>query len=177
MIEMIRAFAPDGPYGSFLRTLNAVERIDGVVFAHGGISPAVAALGCEEINARVRRELSADLEATKNTPEGTLAMGEAGPLWYRGLAEETDAFAPRVLEMLDAQHASAMVVGHTVRPGGRIDVRFGGRVFVIDTGMQPAYAPNGRASALEIRNGVYTAIYTDQREVIGRAAARREAKP
>ena len=34
-------------------------------------------------------------------------------------------------------------------------------MLLIDTGMQPAYVPNGRASALEIRGGVFTAIYLD----------------
>ena len=44
MIELVRAFGLKGPYGSYLRTLNAVVRINGVVFLHGGISPAVAPL-------------------------------------------------------------------------------------------------------------------------------------
>jgi hypothetical protein len=166
MIEMVRAFGPAGAYGSFLRRLNAVERIDGVVFAHGGVSPAVATLGCAEINARVRRELTGDVDQTRRAPEGTLAMSEAGPLWYRGLAEGGEATAAQVEEVLAAQRASALVVGHTVRADGRIDVRMGGKVFIIDTGMQPAYAPQGRASALEIQNGVFTAIYTDRREVL-----------
>jgi hypothetical protein len=39
-------------------------------------------------------------------------------------------------------------------------------VFLIDTGMQPVYVPNGRASALEIRGDVFTAIYKDSRQVI-----------
>jgi hypothetical protein len=37
---------------------------------------------------------------------------------------------------------------------------------MIDTGMQPDYVPNGRASALEIRGDVFTAIYKDGREVV-----------
>jgi len=51
-----------------------------------------------------------------------------------------------------------------VLPEGRIRVRFGGKVVQIDTGMQPAYMPNGRAAALEIRGGKFTAIYLDRRD-------------
>ena len=38
---------------------------------------------------------------------------------------------------------------------------------MIDTGMQPAYVEKGRASALEIKGEVFTAIYRDSREVVG----------
>jgi hypothetical protein len=41
MVEMIRAFGTKGPYGSSLRGLNAVVRINGILFLHGGISPAL----------------------------------------------------------------------------------------------------------------------------------------
>ena len=40
--------------------------------------------------------------------------------------------------------------------------------------MQPVYVPNGRASALEVKDGVFTAIYTDKREVLSRIP---EARP
>jgi hypothetical protein len=53
-----------------------------------------------------------------------------------------------------------------VVPGGRVRPRFGGKVIQIDTGMQPAYVPDGRASALEIAHGTMTAIYTDRRDVL-----------
>jgi len=94
-----------------------------------------------------------------------------GPLWYRGLAEESDAFAPTVDDILAKQKASAIVVGHTVTPDGRVRVRFGGKVIQIDTGMQPAYVQNGRASALQIDHGTLTAIYADRRDVVSKESA------
>ena len=51
-------------------------------------------------------------------------------------------------------------------PGARITTRFDGRVVEIDTGMQPAYVPDGRASALEIRSGETTAVYADRRDPV-----------
>jgi hypothetical protein len=166
MIEMIRAFGPKGEYGMRVRASNAVVRINGVVFLHGGISPAVAPMPCAAINETIRRELSVDLEKTRAAPNESLTAREDGPLWYRGLAQEPETFEPQVTDILTAQKARAMVVGHTVPITGRITARFGGRVFMIDTGMQPAYVEKGRPSALEIRGQVFTAIYRDSREVV-----------
>ena len=101
------------------------------------------------------------------SPEASLGARADGPLWYRGLAQEDEtAFAPQLAEILSKLEARAIVIGHTLAPGERIASRFGGRVFQIDTGMLTSYAPQGRASALEIRDGRFTAIYEDRRDVL-----------
>jgi hypothetical protein len=165
-IEMRIAFGRDGSYGKWLRTLDTMVKIDGVLFLHGGLSPAVAAISCDTINATVRKELTGDIDKTRAAPLASLAAREDGPLFYRGLAEEPDTFAPQVDAILAAQHARAIVVAHTVVNDGRISVRFGGKVLQIDTGMQPAYVAAGRASALEISHGVFSAIYEDRVDVL-----------
>jgi diadenosine tetraphosphatase ApaH/serine/threonine PP2A family protein phosphatase len=165
-VEMRQAFGRDGDYGRWLRELPVTVKINGLLFVHGGISPAVAQLGCDGINDQVRRELTKDLEKTRATPLVSLAARADGPLWYRGLAQEPETFAPQVTEILAKAHARAIVVGHTVTPTGRITTRFDGRVIQIDTGMQPAYVPNGRASALEIRGVEATAVYVDRRDPV-----------
>jgi Calcineurin-like phosphoesterase len=165
-VEMRQAFGRDGEYGKWLRELPVVMTIDGFVFVHGGISPAVAPLGCEAINAQVRRELTGDLDKTRGAPLSSLAARVDGPLWYRGLAQEPESFAPQVVDIVAKMHARAIVVAHTVTPTGRIMTRFEGRVVEIDTGMQPAYVPDGRASALEIRGGETTALYADRRDPV-----------
>jgi hypothetical protein len=162
-VEMRQAFGRDGEYGRWLRQLPVTIKINGVVFVHGGISPAVAPLGCAAINDQVRRELTSDLDKTRAAPLSSLTARVDGPLWYRGLAQEPDTFAPQVAEILTALGARAIVVGHTVAQTGRIVTRFDGRVIEIDTGMQPAYVPDGRASALEIKGDEATAIYVDRR--------------
>jgi len=165
-VEMRVAFGRQGDYGHWLRKLDAVVKINGVIFLHGGISPAVAPLSCDAINKTVQTELASDLDKTRAAPLSSLVAREDGPLWYRGLAQQPDTFAPQVDEILSTQNAKTMVIAHTVVPAGRILTRFGGKVIQIDTGMQPAYVPTGQASALEIRNGVFTAIYQDRREVL-----------
>jgi len=165
-VEMRVAFGRNGSYGERLRKLDVAVKVNGILFLHGGISPEVAGMPCDAINTAVRREMTTDIEKTRRAPLESLSARENGPLWYRGLAQEPETFAPRVDEILAKENVRAIVIGHTVAPDGRIQMRFGGKVFQIDTGMQPAYIETGRASALEIQGGVFTAIYTDRRDVL-----------
>lgn len=176
-VEMRLAFGRDGKYGEWFRTLNAVVKIDGILFLHGGISPTISKMSCDAINTTIRREITTELDRTRAAPLESLSASPDGPLWYRGLALEPDTFAPQVDDILASQKASAMVVGHTVVANGRIRARFGGKVIQLDTGMQPAYVPTGRASALEISKGVFTAIYEGGREPITEAPADAPAIP
>jgi hypothetical protein len=97
-----------------------------------------------------------------------LCMREDGPLWFRGYdgwSEEEGA--PQVEKVLAAYDATHLVVGHTVQKAAHIRCRFGGKVFLIDTGMLSTYWRGGRASALEIRAGrKFTAEYLDGQEVL-----------
>ena len=99
-----------------------------------------------------------------------------GPLWFRGYTTPkpsrpggggygwTDEEGlPRVAAILAGQRAQHVIVAHSPQEDARIHVRFGGRVFLIDTGML-AEVYGGKPSALEIRDGAFTAIYTDGRE-------------
>jgi hypothetical protein len=163
-LELRSAFDGPGAYGEWLRRHDAVVKIDGVVFVHGGISPAIAAMACDEINARVRADLTVDFEKTRSAPLVSLAAREDGPFWYRGLAQLADADTATLEGILSAQHARAVVIAHTVTSNGRIQMRFGGRLFQTDTGMQPAYVQGGRASALEFAGAKVSAIYVDRRD-------------
>jgi hypothetical protein len=89
-----------------------------------------------------------------------------GPLWFRGAArwDETER-GDEMAALLDGLGVDRMVMGHTVQGGNRITSRFGGRVYLIDTGMlESVYA--GIASALEISDGTVTAIYPDERQIL-----------
>jgi Calcineurin-like phosphoesterase len=86
-----------------------------------------------------------------------------GPLWFRGYDswnEQTDA--AQVDKILKAFKVNHIVVGHTVQKSGTIRARFGGKIFLIDTGMLSSYYPGGKASALVIQgDGTFIAMYTD----------------
>jgi hypothetical protein len=80
-----------------------------------------------------------------------------GPLWYRGLATEPeDKLIDGLKAMLNRLGALYIVAGHSVVVSKEVTTRFGGRVFLLDTGMLPE-AFSGHASALEIRDVSFTA--------------------
>jgi predicted MPP superfamily phosphohydrolase len=165
-VEMQIAFAATGDYGKWLREHDAMVKINGVVFLHGGISPAVAALGCAAVNAQVRAEMK--LPGPPPEPEKALTTGPDGPLWYRGLVDGNPAVGqPEVDAILKQLDARAIVVGHTAAPDYKIRASFDGKVVQIDTGMLGGkFFPGGAPSALEIAGGTFTAIYEGRREVL-----------
>ena len=90
-----------------------------------------------------------------------ITVSADGPLWYRGLATEPEGKLDASLTaMLARLGASYVVAGHSVVAGKEVTARLGSRVFLIDTGMLgEVYA--GRGSALEIRDGRFTAHRVD----------------
>ncbi len=90
-----------------------------------------------------------------------------GPLWFRGNAKwDEESHTAEVAELLAGIGAARMVGGHTVQGGGHIQVRFGGRVILIDTGMLSTVYEGGRPSALVISDGAFIAIYPDGSEEV-----------
>jgi len=164
-LEMRFAFEAKGEYGAWLRQRATVARINGILFLHGGISEPASSMGCEGINAAVRKDLQS-LPVPLEQVASLFSASETGPLWYRGLANEPEAaFAPTLGVILERMGARAIVIGHTTVLPGKITPRLGGRVIQIDTGMvNGEFYPGGVASALEFVGDKATAIYLDRRE-------------
>jgi len=94
-------------------------------------------------------------------------MRDDGPLWFRGYDQwSEEEGVPQIEKVLATYQAGHVVAGHTVQKATHIRSRFGGRVFLIDTGMLSTHWPGGRASALEIDGGKFTAQYLDGQEVL-----------
>lgn len=165
-LEMRFAFDAKGEYGAWVRQRAAVARINGILFLHGGISEPVSMMGCEGINAAVRKDLLS-LPVPLEQVAALFSASETGPLWYRGLANEPEAeLAPTLDIILERMKARAIVIGHTTIPG-KITSRLGGRVIQIDTGMvNGEFYPGGAPSALELQGDKATAIYLDRKEPI-----------
>ena len=153
MVEHRVAWAPDGELGRWVVGNPAVALIDGTLFVHGGIGAAYANVPIDEINRRAAAELGA-----RDSSQTALINDPAGPLWYRGLMEregmsreEADqAIEAELAEVLRAHGARRIVVGHTPVLSG-IDIRHGGRLIAIDTGIAALY--RGRRTWLEIVDG------------------------
>ncbi len=115
--------------------------------------------------------------AAFNALGSALISHPQGPLWFRGYAEWSEEEGARQIGPLLARFdARRFVVGHTVTAdtssddAAEIRSRFGGKVFLIDTGMLRGYVRNGRPSALEIIGDDVTAIYESGRVTLrGRA--------
>ncbi len=228
-LEQRDAFAPDGKYGRWLREKDAMARLGGVLFLHGGINPSLPDTDPEHINRRIRDEVKAmdafraylaqedialpfftlqeatdaaqsELDRLKADAAARTAAAQAegkewkpseagarrrkaledflgysgwysihpdGPLWFRGYAQWTEEEGTaKIAALLTSLGATNIVVGHTPQDTGRVRVRFGGRVFLIDTAMLKGYMPEGRASALEIAAAKFTAVYHDERIVL-----------
>jgi hypothetical protein len=166
-LEMQIAFGQNGEYGKWIRERDAMIKINGIVFVHGGVSPAVAAMGCAAVNAAIRGELKTS--APPADPERALVTAADGPMWFRGLVDtHPGALAPADFEgVLKALEARFFVIGHTAPPDFKMRAGFEGRVVQIDTGMVAGeFFPGGMPSALEIMGDTFTAIYEGRREVI-----------
>lgn len=106
------------------------------------------------------QEAARGLEGIGSSP----ALGREGPLWFRGYEEWSEEEGERAMgPVLAGLGAARVVVGHSPTSAGRIDVRFGGRVFLVDTGMLSSHYEGGRAAALEIDGRRIMAIYEDGR--------------
>lgn len=143
------ALSPRGDYGSWLATRDTVALVGNTVFVHAGISPKWAALGVDGLNEAVRSAIRAG--------RGEV-LGPNGPLWYRAYAKEPESVICPQLEFSLAQFgARRMVVGHTTRRDGRIEIRCDGRLAIIDIGISNPYG--GNRGALEMQTGAPDALY------------------
>lgn len=90
-----------------------------------------------------------------------MMVSPEGPLWYRGYAQEPEEKLARGLEkMMSRLKVQRIVAAHAITESRRITPRFDNRVFLIDTAML-LDGQGGRASALEIQNGQFTAHYSN----------------
>ena len=163
-VEHRLAFAPDGKYGKWIRSQNAVIRINDSLFVHGGLGPAYGALSVAQINQQVQTEL----KDFSKLPQG-MVMDPQGPLWYRGLAQDEEATLGDHLEqVLGRLNAKRIVLGHTPQPGAVMS-RYSGKVLLIDVGLSAAYG--GNLACLVIEKGQLYALHRGEKLLLPSDAA------
>lgn len=156
-LEHRAAWSPTGDIGAWVSAHDAVHIVGDTLFVHGGISSAYAATPVEEINARVRAALRGD-------GDRAILEDEAGPLWFRGLAEETPEGEAAVAAATSAYGVSRIVIAHTPNLEG-VRSLYGGRVVLIDTGISAYYG--GTRSFLRIEGGKVTAFNNGEPTILG----------
>jgi hypothetical protein len=63
--EHREAFGPNGIYGKWIRTHKAIGEVKGILFLHGGLSPAVSSFSVKTLNAQIQKEIQTFDETKK----------------------------------------------------------------------------------------------------------------
>jgi hypothetical protein len=146
-LEHRAAWSPKGEVGKWVSSHDAMRVVGDTLFLHGGVSAVYAPFTTDEINQRVRAAL-------KGTGDEQILEDQNGPLWFRGLAEETPQGEAEVAAALTKYNVKRIVIGHTPSLTG-IKALYGGRVIDIDTGISAPF--NGSRSFLKIEGDNVTA--------------------
>lgn len=145
--EHRKHFNPDGDYGKWIASHDAVIKINDTLFLHGGISSRYASMKIKDINQSVREELK-----NQAKPKGGIVTDTEGPLWYRGLAQGDASLEGLVDKIRKNFGVERIVLGHTYADAA-ITPRFDGKVILIDIGLSRVYDGTGKVGCLVIEKG------------------------
>jgi hypothetical protein len=144
-----QSYAAGTVIGDWLRSQPVVLQLGDVLFAHGGISPAVAAAGLDIV--RLNDGMHKYWDGQREPAVLDAVIGEGGVTQYRGYVGVEKAGIPTasaaevdaVLARFNVKH---IVVGHTIVD--RVKPLYGGKVYAVDVNDNAA-APE----ALVFENG------------------------
>lgn len=150
--------------GKWLSSKNAIEMINGNLFAHGGIHPDVAHFNSslDEINESVRSNYyRAYYPKVKKTNQELLISNKNGICWYRGYFKD-DLTQEQIDAGLHKFNAKSIVVGHTLQ--SKVNRQYNGKVIGIDVKHPKDYQkhwPKGKSEGLLIENDTYYRVFAD----------------
>ena len=150
--------------GKWLSSKNSLEKINGNLFAHGGLTPEIAAttLDLNAINQIIRNNYYTPYyPKTESTTESLLTSTKTGICWYRGYFK--DDLSQEVVEKgLNKFNAKSIVVGHTLQ--SKVNRQYNGKVIGIDVKHPKDYHknwPKGESEGLLIENDKYYRVFAD----------------
>lgn len=150
--------------GKWVSSKNALELINGNLFAHGGIHPDVAdsKLTLDEINQVIQSNYYTPYYPKKEkTIEQLLTSTKTGICWYRGYFKD-DLTQEQVDRGLNKFKAKSIIVGHTLQ--SKVKKTYNGKVIGIDVHHPKDYHknwPNGKSEGLLIENDKYYRVFSD----------------
>jgi hypothetical protein len=150
--------------GQWMASKNAIELINGNLFAHGGIHPDIAnsALNLDEINTIIRANYYKPYYPKKEkTIEQLLTSTKTGICWYRGYFKD-DLTQEEVDRGLNKFNAKSIIVGHTLQ--SKVNREYNGRVIGIDVHHPKDYIkiwPSGKTEGLVIEKNKYYRAFAD----------------
>jgi hypothetical protein len=135
-------YGPNSEIGRWLRTKPTAVVINGTLYVHGGISPALVERGftLADINSAMREKLDINSAQLAFDSTARLLFGSLGPLWYRGYHYGIEgryeaATIAQIDSILAYYGAGNVVVGHSEVEGG-IQALDSGRVIAVDVDME-----------------------------------------
>jgi len=150
--------------GKWLSRKNAIEKINGHIFVHGGIHPEIANLGLTltEINTISRKHYyNAYFPKPEKTNAQLITSTRKGISWYRGYFRE-DLSQAQIDLQLEIFKAKSVVVGHTLQ--SKVKTFFNGKVIGIDVHHPKDYSknwPSGQSEGLLIENDIMFRLLHD----------------
>lgn len=157
-------YSSDTFLGRWMASKNTIERINGILFTHGGIHPDIAnfKITLDEVN-RINRDnyRKPYYPKPEKTIEQLLLSTKTGICWYRGYFKD-DLSQAEVEKGIDALDAKAVVVGHTIQ--WCVNKQFNGKVFAIDVKHPKDYNknwPNKHSEGLHIESGKFYRVLAD----------------
>ncbi|MCJ7565228.1 MAG: metallophosphoesterase [Candidatus Aminicenantes bacterium] len=147
--------------GKWIAEQNVAIKINDTVFVHGGLNLEYASKGLEAINNLYRSEFQEvfkqEVSKDEYLPRQSIIFAPESPLWNRDPATDPN-YVDEVDKILAVLNAKRLVVAHTPtipRSIATIEIdinKFGGKVWIIDTGIATIY--HGFLTALIIdKNG------------------------
>jgi len=148
--------------GRWLRTKNVVEKINNIVFTHGGISADMnrMELDIAEIN-KMARPFYADSTYKYPNSQTEIIYSDLGPFWYRGYYTGTEKITSSQIDSsLSLFNIRHIVTGHTI-VADTISVWYGGRILNTDV-----HHAEGKSEALFIEDNKYYRVNADGKKVL-----------
>ena len=161
-------YAPESFLGKWLSGKNAIELINGHLFAHGGLHPDIAntSLSLEDINQTIRENYYRPyFPKPDETTETLLTSTKTGICWYRGYFKD-DLAQSEVDGVLQKFGAKSVIVGHTLQ--STVKQLYNGSVIAIDVKHPNDYHknwPHQDSEGLLIENGKHYKLYHDGSKV------------
>ena len=147
--------------GKWLSSKNTIERINGILFTHGGIHPDITnyRTTLQEINQINRANYRKPyFPKPEKCLEQLLRSSKTGICWYRGYFRD-DLEQEEVEKGINMFDAKAVVVGHTIQ--WHVNKHYNGKVIAIDVKHPKDYNqnwPNKKSEGLLIINDTYSRL-------------------
>lgn len=162
-------FGQDAFLGRWLATKNAIEKINGHLFVHGGLHPQLAReeVSIAKINDTVRKYYrQMYYPGLVDGIDDLVISTKTGPAWYRGNLKGNASFE-NLRDTLDFYGAKSLTVGHTLQ--FKVNSRMNGTLFAVDVKHPNDYRksfPLPSSEGLLIENEQFLRVLDDGEQLL-----------